>query len=1421
MPVDERADDFLGLLERSLPGARVVARDVTPTEDPTVEHMYKLNEPVFGAVARDMVARGWSVFPQEPFGQRRPGTVNNEMIRWSEKYDLANRRPDPKTLDLWCAQCASLNVAVVLGPASGHTFVVDIDVTEPDLSAQIQELAERILGRTPLRRVGREPKMALVYRHAPDEEIPGRSPKFAAYDAAGNVIRGDQGIEIISSGQAMTFFGKHHGTGKYFRWLEGSPSILGPEAAPLVTAAQVNDFLDAVDSVRQFHKSSSFDFATVTTWEWDENARIHIPRIRSSGAATNWVEDENGIVIDGREAYLTRLAHRIVTANAHLAHDTSGRGTEMLTKIVVEQFMATAETTGRWRGKTLEREARSKVMRTAEKIRSGKLQTRAPIRDASGVYMPTINGANHIPPQPRRQGGDSLDFLPPAVDVRSPGFDPNAPGQRRPIKCVVHEPREGAAEERRIAEDRSKVAEGVASALQAAFKAFWDEVYDASRTQTRVHILKAPTGAGKTSRGIQFIATDPRTKEDYTVRGPNGETIHHGRSPIVFLLPTYANIEELRHRAQVLNLDPSLPDAQLREQAEEMGLIHEDDLEERLAELRRDAKKAGLRTMIYSGKLKAGCRMHEKVKLAMEAGIGTAGFCQAEVVTDKRDEQGRPKKETKYCEFYDTCEAIRQRKMIERSHVVFMPHAFLSLTIPEELKNVRAVVADERIHHLFLHTAELDTLTFLKPRKPPRLTKAEREAGVIAEEFQWDREEAVKIVNLAIHTKQCPVEALARHPGRDPDGTPTALRLVRSAIRACGAAIQRDGTITPDMTLEEVRELCAQPTGHQAREEYRFWKIVEERLELRIQEILHERLAREAGREPPPRKTKGDREYRIQVLEDVGQDGQVVTRIRISWRQQPNWVDRPLLLLDASAAPDMISKIWSGKEVVVHDIPAALNVRVVAVVDRTYSNASVVAPPSATPQEKLTSARLLNKVRKVISMLSGLYGWSRVVAGGSILVRRAVNTDWEGPHNVDWCHFGAMRGLDFAKHHAAAVSVGRMELPIRTIDGLVAALTYDDDDPEKPYDLHGTGLGPDGQPLRIPMGVQRIKLRSGHDVEMPVPMFPGRWGRMIQKQYREEELLQFLGRLRPVYREGDAPIWFSLSSVIPEEVIVDDLIHIDDLLRGAYPRELRIWEAMRRARGVLDADVAAATCEDLYPSRKAVIDEMRMAGLNPQTGEISGRAGWGLVAVRWKTPDGKTGVGFVRAEIQDAEEALRNALGEHLGIEAVEVERISQSRGQTMARGRLPDKIETELGTPEERRSAERRLSERVAMDVLMSATPEALRHLLDRKERPVPLMIPAGVGPLEGEEDEGEGRKDQERLSLDEVRAKVVIENIWKSVRRSADHDLGADAAKRHAEGLDADVSYEGAGNHVMDADPELPESIGEFDELDDVIPW
>lgn len=1365
----ERVSDFDELAD--LFGDEEVDLTASGTGSVIIEHMNKPQEAVFSAVAKEMVASGWSIYPQEMTERRQPGRVNRKMIRPAEEHKLTTQLPKKEALELWMAQCGHLNVAVVFGPASGNTFVIDIDVVELTLSFQIRELADRILGHTPLQRVGSFPKIALVYRHAEGEVIESRSPKFAPFTTDENPSNTDQGVEIISTGKTMTFYGKHWKTGNYFQWLHGTPQTLGPDKAPVVTAKQVADFLDAVDSLRPY-KRASFRDDTITTWEFDPDAQVNVPSVRSAGGAMDWIEDDEGKVVDGREAYLTRLAYRIVTANPSVALDATMKavnpaGLGTLAKHIEDQFLATAVVDGKWT-RQLKFTARDKVRRVAEKLARGEVQAFVPKKNADGTFQQQLQ-AMYLPAQPRKPGTDNLAFLPPFVDPTVEGFDPTKGNIRRPLRMsmvpLTDEQIEANFKEREIEENRARIAKAVSEGLLKAFSYFWDEVYDQNRCTTRIHILKAPTGAGKTSRGISFIAEDPRTKENYMGRDDTGALVDMGRAPILVLMPTYANIDELRHRAKILNLDPTLSDHELRAEARNMNLIHEDDLPEKLAELRRDAKRAGIETMIYQGKIRAGCKMKEMVELAMAAGLGTSGFCEAKIDTGEKDEDNRPITRDAYCKYYSDfdqdgknklCPAIQQKYDIANAHVVFMPHAFLALNIPEELKNVRAVVADERIHHLFLHTTVFPMETFNYTRKTPKIFKSEREAGVVAEDFVQARQEAIAVVQPALLQRKCPVEALLeikeKAEGSDVYKT---VGWVDGALRSCGASLKKDSNINPEITQELLVEICNQPTGKFVREEYHFWKIVQERLSDRM--IDENYIGLKMPNYQP--KAIGDRDMRIQYVTDEVEDGKIIDQVRISWRTDPNWLDRPLLLLDASAAPKMIEKIWKGKEVYVHDIPAPINTRTVAIVDRTYSNASVVAKPSSTPREKLQSAQLLNNLRRVLSLTSAMYGWGRVVAGGSILVRKVINKEWSGPSNVDWCHFGAMRGLDFAKYHNAAVSVGRMELPTRVVDGLVAALTYDDPVPEIPFDKHGTGKNDVGGDLLVPSRDQIVKMRSGHDLVLQVPKYDGEWARMIQRQYREEELLQFLGRLRPVYREGEPPIWFSLSSVIPEEVIVDDMLTLPDLLKRGRAEPV-IFESMRRGNGVIEPELTANIAPDHFGNADTVRKHMKAEGLNSATGEIDPRLAWGVVALKFHDQNNTERYAFVRADLPDAESALRNEMRNVLNMRIKNVRKMSQSKGQTMAKGRLPDKIELELGTLEERRLNETRRSDDVALKALATQQPEHLAHLLiPRVERPLPVLLATGVKRSD-KEDSGEFR-----LNFSEMATKITTDTFWKEM--------------------------------------------------------
>jgi hypothetical protein len=701
------------------------------------------------------------------------------------------------------------------------------------------------------------------------------------------------------------------------------------------------------------------------------------------------------------------------------------------------------------------------------------------------------------------------------------------------VRAAILEPRDPVrAASRAIEADRDAVGRSVSEAIDSEISVFLDQVYawrGSEGDPAPVHVLKAPTGAGKTSRLLSALLRDPRT-----VAPPPRENGQEW-GPFVVLLPTFANIQELVSR---LAAEHGLPGG-AASPTPVLDIGHDEFLPVDLA----GAEGRPLSMFVYRGKIKAGCRMHEKVAALMRAGRSSSSLCRAEV----RD--GEESREV-FCPHYETCPAILQRERAANSHIVFMPHAFLTLSLPEQLRRPRAVIIDERVHHLLLHSARLSLETLTLPRTPPRLSRKEREAGVMPEDLLADREMASEVVLRGIAEGACPSVAMFREFGAE-----RGRSMARSAARVCGAGLQRDERVHPETPLQEILDICAEPKGFEVREEWRFWRMIEERLE---------RL--------PPDEPEPQPDLRFQKLSEQGPNGFERAWIRMAWRSAPNWRDVPLLLLDASGEPAILRKVFPSPAIRVADLVPdpgpMLNVRVVACVDRTFSPSSLLARPDADEREIRHAERGLSLVRDIIECVSLAHGHGRVLVGGPKSVLERLRADWNPPVNVDWAHFGAMRGLDAFKHHAAAVSVGRMEPPIWEVDAAAAALSFDEEKPEAPFDRRGDGRNPEEpeMPLFYPLSARPLPLRDGSLLSVPVPEHPGHWGRMAQGQIREEEQRQFFGRLRPVYRVGTPPVWYCLSSVVPEGVVVDEICSSRDLFEE---RLIRLARKVNEGRGLL------------------------------------------------------------------------------------------------------------------------------------------------------------------------------------------------------------------------------------------------------------
>lgn len=210
-------------------------------------------------VSERLVSLGYTYIPQDL--DRKPATVKGfGRIKWRDYQKRGLSRSEASGFP---QHFSSKNVAVVVGPHTG-ICVLDIDVTNPNLAHRILLLADRMLGRSPVIRVGRAPKIAVFYRAG---DI--RSPKFALVDSDGRhlfadsngaLVRGVDGqdppygsdrqmIEVIgpASGGLITAYGYHHKTGQSFFYPRRDLAETPREDLPVIDMSGLRSFLEAVD----------------------------------------------------------------------------------------------------------------------------------------------------------------------------------------------------------------------------------------------------------------------------------------------------------------------------------------------------------------------------------------------------------------------------------------------------------------------------------------------------------------------------------------------------------------------------------------------------------------------------------------------------------------------------------------------------------------------------------------------------------------------------------------------------------------------------------------------------------------------------------------------------------------------------------------------------------------------------------------------------------------------------------------------------------------------------------------------------------------------------------------------------------------------------------------------------------------------
>lgn len=1073
--------------------------------------MHEAGEAHFRSSALACVRNGWSVYPQTRDAKRRPALIDGQSVLLKP---FQTERASEKLVQYWSEKAPSANVATIMGPASGGMIGLDIDFEDQTRSAWAQRLAAKHFGESPFRRQGRAPRMMLLYRVAEGVQIRSRALKVAGSDDA---------IEILGPGKSVTIYGTHHKTGDYFKWADKAPAFAATDLAPLVTQEQIDAYLDDLDHAYPLENYRAQPVRHFSAEAIDFDGTVNSPRNRM----TSGVWEQHGVgkmLVKHRQPWLYGRAFEYVRLNA--AAVRTDEGSAAVYAAYLAEALRYIARTGDWAtDAAIERECQSIWRRTRDNLLADRIKAQVVTVNADGS----------------RQVATSGGVLAIAGDLGSAGRWVPAPGSKDrrkspgyviPKTDADHMPNAERAKAVALldADSRAEIEKRVSAEVAGHIDSFWNSLWDnADRIAAQIKegkalpaelmgigALIAPTGAGKTSTAMR------RFVEIRKERGPLPFAIG------VFL-PGHQNAREASGIAQAAGAT---------------------DVWDEVTEATR-----GARVMHYKGKAAAGCLRLEELTALQKAGVPTGNFCRStevDIVTKERSES--------FCVHYNECPAIAQRKLAEIADIIIFPHAYITSPLPKEVSaRIGAIVIDERFWPELVVNRQFPLDVLAKPRKAPYQTQTDRKEGITPQDHILGRDRAVAVVRQAVASGACPAHTLACWSKKEAlsKRTVTGLELVQSAKIVCSRAKTSSMEVRPNMSSHEVTELLARPEGEHLMSEWRFWTMIEETI-----------LAYRQGR-----KKKDDvRDPRISILKTQrkGKGGITETdhQISISWRSSPLLPNRPTFLLDASANPRILGKVFGGRPVKILKVEAPLHLRTIVVAENMYDQKMLPgAPGNLTRDDQGRAADVMSKARFMISHVAAMYPTERIMVGSTLASVKGLNHEWEAPKNVDFVYFGNLRGLDLYKDHAVAISFGRMELPVDVLDGIVAAFSYDDETPEPAWNANGTGwLG--NQRLKAPDGERRLMRRDGayvtlKDSNYDDSIYP--WHNIVRAQWREEELRQFAGRLRPVYRKGEAPLWICCSTSVPDDIIVDDVLTLDQIVKGAG-----LGEAIRRRNGVMD-----------------------------------------------------------------------------------------------------------------------------------------------------------------------------------------------------------------------------------------------------------
>ncbi|HEY0837460.1 MAG TPA: hypothetical protein VGE72_26330, partial [Azospirillum sp.] len=395
-------------------------------------------------------------------------------------------------------------------------------------------------------------------------------------------------------------------------------------------------------------------------------------------------------------------------------------------------------------------------------------------------------------------------------------------------------------------------------------------------------------------------------------------------------------------------------------------------------------------------------------------------------------------------------------------------------------------------------------------------------------------------------------------------------RSAQAACQALRAYCAPKPSFGPNATDEQILSAAKRQATGAAAEERRLWTLLQGRIaRLERGDARHECLS-------------------------VTLDG---THVELAWREGYTWAETPTLVLDATADLDEYDRHFGGT----HDIQLLTpdrrligNQAVVWVHVPGLTKTALIPLADASEEERAKAAAMRALVADALASIDALMATrlaegQRLLAVGAKAVMQETLAGVFDAARWDCRWYGGQRGCDAHRDAAGVVLIGRPELPQSAYRAYARAWTHDLSELDAPR--------PSRNGFPVTTEQRALEMRDGATLTSTVPVLADAWEALCQRQYRENEMLQALGRTRPLRREATSLAWI-IGDVLPEGVVVDLVIRAEDLIALA-------------PRAAADADTAAehrSAQEPTAPTPVVVLDAVANQNVR-------------AIAVRHRAPD--------------------------------------------------------------------------------------------------------------------------------------------------------------------------------------------------------